>query len=701
MLKKFTLLTFLFSTTLAISAQSPFGLCEPATDFGTNDGDYIGSIDYNGTNLFAGFSGSDFINYNTNLINATIGYTTYIDITNTSEIISENIQVWVDLDGDGILQDPSELMAADEFTATGQTITLQFTIPSETTPKTTACRILMHYIMGEDSPCDFLTYGQIVDFPISLNSDTQGACSMGYTLGPLDGDFISEFYGNNLYYTGGAFSPAFELLSQYENTTVGSTVTFNGTAGTYGIDYYHLYVDENYNGFETEDLKDSHLGTTANETFELSYTIPADISQGVYRARLVCRFSDSTDPCSASLGYGHTIDFYMIYNDVDASPYCNPITEYGTAFGDFIAEYVLTNSSVGSYQTNPGTFYNYYSESYPFYALAEKSNSGYIISGTYDGTENYKVWIDYNQNNTFDSGEQMVAAESLSPGQQVDFNWNNPSYSNEGNTRMRVMCHFTDNMSDPCDASDYGEVEDYPVVLVKSNDTYCDPYFNNGNADGDYINAFSLNEVNLTAIGAGGVSFYNDYTSSIAQVLAGNSYTINAQGGDYSSDTYKVWVDWNNDGIFDDGTEALAPSYSTSSEFENMTFTFTVPADAALGNKRLRMVCSDNSLVLPCQQDSYGEYLEITVAVVAEIGVQNLMAENITLFPNPGRDNLTIQYTGESNVMQASIYNAMGQLIESFQVNKNYSWNHNYVEGYYTMKLSNGASEVHKVFIVE
>ena len=701
MLRKFTLLTLLFSTTLFLNAQSPFGLCEPETDFGTSDGDYIGSIDYNGSNLFTGSTGSDFLNYSNTLINATIGYTAYIDITNTTEISSENIQIWVDLDGDGILEEPSELMAADEFTSTGQTITLQVTIPLETTPQTTACRIVMYYTTGEDSPCDFLTFGQIVDFPISLNSDSQGACLMGYTLGPLDGDFISEFYGNNTYYSGSIFSPAYELLSQFENTTVGSTVTFNGIAGTYGIDYYHLYVDENYNGFEAADLKDTHLGTSPNEAFELSYTIPADISQGVYRARLVCRFSDSTDPCSASLGYGNTIDFYMIYNDVDASPYCNPISENGTSDGDYIAEYVLTNSSVGSYQSNPGTFYNYYSESFPFYALAEKSNSGYIISGTYEGSDNYKIWIDYNQNNIFDTAEQMVAVSSSEPGQQVDFNWNNPSYTNQGNSRMRVMCHYTNNMSDPCDASNFGEVEDYPAVLVKSNDMYCDPYFNNGNADGDYINGFSLNEVTLTAIGAEGVTFYKDYTSSVAQVLQGATYTINAQGGDYSSDTYKVWVDWNNDGIFDDGTEALAPGITASTSFQDMSFTFTVPAGATLGNKRLRMVCSDASIVLPCQQDTYGEYLEITVAVVEEIGVQNLVAENITLFPNPGSDKLTIQYTGEANMLNATVYNAMGQMIESFVVNQNYSWNHNYAAGYYTLKLSNGTSEVHKVFIVE
>src|ERR1700741_5052873 len=103
----------------------------------------------------------------------------------------------------------------------------------------------------------------------------------------------------------------------------------------------------------------------------------------------------------------------------------------------------------------------------------------------------------------------------------MTLSWTNPEFTTEGLTRMRLMCYYDDEINDPCNIGFYGEVEDYSAILVKSNDMYCDPYFGRGNTDGDYISAFQLNEVNLTDIGAEITSFYNDFTSSVAEATQG------------------------------------------------------------------------------------------------------------------------------------------------------------------------------------
>lgn len=701
MLKKITLSVFAIILTGWVLAQSPFNLCEPSTDFGTTDGDYIASIDFEGENHYTGFSGSDFLIFAEEAFNMEVGTTNYIEITNSADIAGENVKIWVDLNGDETFDPDTELMSSYSYNNYSEVVSLAVNIPADAVPGVVACRIIMHYIDLEDGPCDFLTYGQIIDFPLSINSNPLLYCYTDYSSVGLDGDYIATIDGNVIYFIGGIFSPGYYLSADYESYTPGATMTLDCVSGTYGNDNFLLFVDEDQNGFTISDLKDSFDGTNPSESFQLTYTLPNSLAGGVYRARVVTRYGSNQEPCAQGVGFGHTVDFGMICTVVDASPYCNPTALNGTGDGDFMAVVEITDSPVYSSQAGPGPYYtNYVTQGmYPYYALSGKSGSAMIISGTYNGSDNYKFWIDYNQNNVFDSGELIASGASTGAGQTVNMAWTNPAYTNQGPTRMRAMCHFTDGISDPCDLDSYGEVEDYPVVLVKSNDIYCDPYFNTGNSDGDYINSFSLNEVVLPAIGVQGNTFYKDYTWQTAQVLVGGTYTINVQAGDYSTDTYKIWVDWNNDGTFDDMTEAVGAEITTTNAFENMVFTLNVPGNVTLGNKRLRLVCADAEGLIPCQEDNYGEYLEITVAVVTEISVEESDVR-IDIYPNPNHGSMNIQFN-DHGVHQVMVFDQLGQLVDSFNASGIHNLQHQYAPGIYTLRVQEGTKLITRTFIVE
>jgi hypothetical protein len=51
--------------------------------------------------------------------------------------------------------------------------------------------------------------------------------------------------------------------------------------------------------------------------------------------------------------------------------------------------------------------------------------------------ENWKVWIDFNQNGTFESSEDVVTGSTSSAG-NLSYNFNVPSSAVSGTTRMRV-----------------------------------------------------------------------------------------------------------------------------------------------------------------------------------------------------------------------------------------------------------------------
>ncbi len=99
------------------------------------------------------------------------------------------------------------------------------------------------------------------------------------------------------------------------------------------------------------------------------------------------------------------------------------------------------------------------------------ANIGYgsntvIFSAGFSGssyTEFWKVWIDFNQNGTFESSEEVVTGSSASSG-NLSSNFTVPSSALSGPTRMRVSMKW-DAAQTSCESFSYGEVEDYTVNI--------------------------------------------------------------------------------------------------------------------------------------------------------------------------------------------------------------------------------------------
>ncbi|WP_299620542.1 endonuclease [uncultured Tenacibaculum sp.] len=81
-------------------------------------------------------------------------------------------------------------------------------------------------------------------------------------------------------------------------------------------------------------------------------------------------------------------------------------------------------------------------------------------------TENWAVWIDLNQNGTFESSEQLVTGSSSSSG-NLSYSFNIPTTAKLGNTRMRVSMKWN-GAPTACETFSYGEVEDYTVNIGTS-----------------------------------------------------------------------------------------------------------------------------------------------------------------------------------------------------------------------------------------
>jgi hypothetical protein len=108
---------------------------------------------------------------------------------------------------------------------------------------------------------------------------------------------------------------------------------------------------------------------------------------------------------------------------------------------------------------------------------------------------------------------------------------------------------------------------------------------------------------------------YGDYSALIGDVT--RTLTIPVSITYQTSYTYftKIWIDWNNDFYFDVAEEV----YSGESLADNPTTlaaSFAVPADAPLGNHRMRIGGIDVGTITPCYSGSYGTFEDYTVNVI-------------------------------------------------------------------------------------
>jgi|GEM_PF-1088700 len=137
-----------------------------------------------------------------------------------------------------------------------------------------------------------------------------------------------------------------------------------------------------------------------------------------------------------------------------------------------------------------------------------------------------------------------------------------------------------------------------------------------GTNSGRYINNFSTTggAINITNNGSGfSTGGYNDATAmAVSQYeTASVNFSAAISGG---SAGFNIWVDWNNNQVFD-ATEKM---YASGSYVVTTTGSVTVPTGTALGDYRMRIVSDwGNTDPVACGTSSNGEAEDYTFTVIA------------------------------------------------------------------------------------
>jgi hypothetical protein len=165
--------------------------------------------------------------------------------------------------------------------------------------------------------------------------------------------------------------------------------------------------------------------------------------------------------------------------------------------------------------------------------------------------------------------------------------------------------------------------------------TYCTPAFASGCTYGDQIDSFAIPNAGFNHATTGCSSgSYGDFTAQTINMNAGVTYSFSVTHG-YSNQNVKIWVDFNNDGVFDDAAPELVASGSSAAVANgNATNgTILIPATIAVGNYRMRVGDRYSSQPIPCNTDGYGEAHDYTLHVAAApscLAPSNVSSNTIT-----------------------------------------------------------------------
>jgi hypothetical protein len=167
------------------------------------------------------------------------------------------------------------------------------------------------------------------------------------------------------------------------------------------------------------------------------------------------------------------------------------------------------------------------------------------------------------------------------------------------------------------------------------------------NSSNDFIDlVYVSNLLNSTGNDGG----YEDYTYLSAGLQAGVYYDLTLSAeiiNGPQTEAWKVWIDYNQDGDFNDAGEELFRYQSQQIGWE--THTFLVPANAPLGLTRMRVSMKRGSYAGACDTFPYGEVEDYTINIFSQANsisskLNNGLGQAVKIFPNPVSNNLTITF---------------------------------------------------------
>lgn len=242
------------------------------------------------------------------------------------------------------------------------------------------------------------------------------------------------------------------------------------------------------------------------------------------------------------------------------------------------------------------------------------------------------------------------------------------------------------------------------VTTLSNTLSYC---ASKGNSVADeYIDYVSIGGISNTTAANGG---YGNFTNLVGNLPYGSNTILFSAGfsGSAYTEYWKVWIDYNQNGVFETSEEMVSGSSSSSA---NLSSTFTVPTSALAGTTRMRISMKYNAAPTACETFSYGEVEDYTVNIGApgiaglttakianELGNENSISD-LSMYPNPTDSFLNVRMA-DSRKGTYRVINFLGQQVGAGKLSENAINVSALGTGVYILEVNDGQKTTAKKFV--
>jgi len=393
-------------------------------------------------------------------------------------------------------------------------------------------------------------------------------------------------------------------------------------------EYWTIWIDYNIDG-DFEDSGEQVFQGYSSSTVSGSFTVPASAS-GLTRMRVAMQYNSyRTDPCG-TFTYGEIEDYSVNITGSVVDPPVAAFTADATSItaGDSVnfTDQTTNNPTSWSWTFTGGT---------PSSSTAQNPTVTYNTVGTYtvsltatnsagSDTETKTAYIavaappapvaDFTASATTINVGQSVSFTDTSTNSPTSWSWTfdggtpgtstsqNPSVTyNTVGTYTVSLTATNSGGSDTETKTGYITVEDEPIE-------YCTSSGNTQNYE--YIYRVIVGSLNNQS----GATGYSDFTSMSVNLTKGSSTSVSLTPGFPGSsytEYWRIWIDYNHDGDFDDSGETVFSKTGSST----VTGSFTVPTSALSGTTRMRITMRYGGYPSSCGTFTYGEVEDYTVNI--------------------------------------------------------------------------------------
>ncbi|WP_206082056.1 PKD domain-containing protein [Maribellus sediminis] len=202
-------------------------------------------------------------------------------------------------------------------------------------------------------------------------------------------------------------------------------------------------------------------------------------------------------------------------------------------------------------------------------------------------------------------------------------------------------------------------------VLDQGNASYCTPV--NINSTRNYIESVTINSTGYESLTNDGYSLSN----VTIDMMPGQSHDITLIPSLYDSRNFwRIWIDFNNDGDFDDSDETILAVNNSKGD---VISSILIP-DYAYGIARMRVSMKTGKTPAACDDDFEGEVEDYEVSFGGAAPGSSMPGSSadqfepedktfLSVYPNPTENNVTLQISVLGDTDSYAVYNSTGAKI--------------------------------------